>query len=308
MTRPRCSVIIPTYNCLEFLGNALEGVRLQRINDIEIIVVDDGSTDGSDHWLADQAKRDPRLIVLQGERKGPATARNLAIARAQSELVAFLDADDFWMPKKLENQLAFHETNPGVTFSFTDYLHIDIEGKTYGTCFEFWRPNYSGRQAGEFSVIHDAENELLACNVVGTSTVMASRAALQNANGFATDLQSAEDWDLWLKLANRGKVAVSNAVTMNYLMRPNGETQNRQGRIAAMKGIIAPYEKRDDPETRRACKSARARINIAEAEYMRMSGAYWRAAKAHLNAFCGNPERRTARAAISDIAHGFLIR
>jgi hypothetical protein len=136
--------------------------------------------------------------------------------------------------------------------------------------------------------------------------VIATRAALQNANGFATDLQSAEDWGLWLKLANRGKVAVSNAVTMNYLMRPNGETQNRPGRIAAMKGIIAPYETRDDPGTRRACKAARARINIAEAEYMRLSGAYWSAAKAHFGAFVSNPKKRTARAALSDVAHGLF--
>jgi glycosyltransferase involved in cell wall biosynthesis len=308
MTKPRCSVIIPTHNCLKFLGGALESVRLQAIDDTEIIVVDDGSTDGSHDWLRDEATRDSRLVILQGERMGPAGARNLAISQAQSELVAFLDADDLWAPRKLERQLAFHEANPGVVFSFTDYLHIDLEGKTYGTCFEFWRPPYFNEHVGDFSIIDEAESQLLACNVVGTSTVMATRAALQNANGFATDLQSAEDWDLWLKLAGKGRVAVSKRITTNYLMRPNSETQHREARIMAMKEIVASYEKRGGFAIRGACKLARARINIAEAECLRISGQHWQAAKSHLEAFLRSPNRRLARAAISDVAHCLHVR
>lgn len=308
MTIPRCSVIIPTYNCGKYIGRALNSVRVQEVADIEIIVVDDGSTDGTDRWLEEAFVRYGRLVVLQGGHKGPNAARNLAISQARGGLIAFLDADDFWWPEKMLPQLAFHERNPNVSFSFTDYLHFDVSGRTHGTCFEYWSPPFSKRRCGEFSVIQDAERAILASNTVGTSTVVATRAALQNANGFATDLQSAADWKLWLKLANKGRVAVSCAVTMNYLMRSGSISENHSVRIAAMREIVAAYDKCSDPETRRAWRQARARIRVAEAEYLRLSGNHWSAAKAHLGAFLSNPGKRIARAGMSDIANSLFVR
>src|SRR5262249_49063411 len=147
--------------------------------------------------------------------------------------IAFLDADDLWWPHKLARQLEYHGLNQDVGFSFTDYLHVDPRGEVRGTCFDYWRPAYIDRADFGFKTISDPEFELLAANVVGTSTVVASRKALQNANGFASASQSAEDWELWLRLAAIAPVACSAATTTTYLMRPSSETQNRSARIDA---------------------------------------------------------------------------
>lgn len=124
---PRCSVVIPTYNCLDFLPLAIASVRVQAIEDLEILVVDDGSTDGTGEWLAKEAFLDRRIIPLQADGEGPGFARNLAISHARAPLVAFLDADDLWWPHKLARQLGYHELNQDVGLSFTDYLHVDAE-------------------------------------------------------------------------------------------------------------------------------------------------------------------------------------
>jgi glycosyltransferase involved in cell wall biosynthesis len=308
MMKPKCSIIIPTYNCIVFLGHAIDSVRLQGIDDIEIIVVDDGSTDGTDTWLRREARHEPRLRVLESGNKGPSFARNLGITEARSNLVAFLDADDFWWPKKLARQLAFHAANPQATFSFTDYQHVDISGRVHGTCFEYWKPRFHVGSGAQFSTIRAAEQVLLACNLVGTSTVVATRESLLEVNGFDASLNSAGDWDLWLRLAGRAPVAVSSAVTMNYLMRPNSITRNMGARISAMKTILARYEKKDDAMTRRACRLARARIDTAEAEFLRSSGDYLTSATTHARAFIRSGDRSAAHAAISDAANTLLAR
>ena len=298
---PRCSVIIPTYNCLDLLPLAVASVRMQGVEDIEIIVIDDASTDGTGEWLAAESARDPRVVPFNTERKGPSFTRNLAIFQAHAPIIAFLDADDLWWPNKLARALAFHEARPEVGFSFTDYLAATPEGEVRGTCFDFWRPGYLDRRTCDFTIVPDAELELLAANVVGTSTVVASRIALQNANGFAMASRSAEDWELWLRLASRAPVACSAASTATYLMRPTSVTQNKSARIQAMRDIVEPYRRRTDPRARRALRQATARIDTAEAERARDLGDNWSAARAHLRALAGWPEPRTARAAAADV-------
>ena len=241
------------------------------------------------------------MKVIESDGVGPSAARNLAIARAQAELIAFLDADDIWRPGKLAAQLAFHARQPELAFSFTDYLHVDMSGASHGTCFDYWKPTWLARDTGAYVSIPDAEHRLLGCNVVGTSTVVASRNALQNANGFVHHLRSAEDWLLWLNLAHAGGVAASCAVTMDYLMRPNSVSKNQAPRIAAMRKIVARYKDDEGAAARQAWRQAMARIDRAQAEYSRETGEYLRAARHHIASFLRWPERRTARAAVSDL-------
>jgi glycosyltransferase involved in cell wall biosynthesis len=308
MPAPRCSVIIPTYNCRAFLSFALASVRMQELDDIEIIVVDDGSDDGTQEWLNYETLGDSRLVPLQLDRKGPSHARNHALAHARGSYVALLDADDLWWPQKLNRQLAYHERHPDVAFSFTDYLHVDMAGGIHGTCFEYWQARFGNSHAGGYTIVPDAELEILGANVVGTSTVVAPLKALQDANGFAAKLHSAEDWWLWLKLARSGRVACAPAVTMSYLMRPCSVTQNRAARIESMRAIVEPYEARREPRARRAWQRAMSRIDIASAEHSRLSGAYWAAARAHMRAFFRCPNLRVARAAAADVSSALSLR
>ena len=227
---------------------------------------------------------------------------------ARGAFIAFLDADDLWWPGKLNRQLQHHEANPEVAFSFTDYVHFDPQGGLHGTCFDFWKPGYVNRNDRTFHVVPDAELEILGANVVGTSTVVASARALQNANGFPEFSQSAEDWKLWLTLASSGLVSCSSAVTMSYLMRPTSVTANRPSRIAAMRKIVAAYDGRMEPAAKVARRRAHARIRTAEAEHHRQQGASWRAAAAHAGAFITWPDTRSARAAAADIGAMLLAK
>lgn len=275
---------------------------MQTLEDIEVIVVDDGSTDGTAEWLDQYCKAAPwvRVIRTPGS-SGPAKARNAALSAARGRFIAFLDADDLWWPGKLQRQLEHHESNPDVAFSFTDYLHYDLEGQVHGTCFDFWKPTYISRTDGQYRTAPEAEFELLGANVVGTSAVIASARALQNANGFPVDSQSAEDWSLWLRLAASGRVTCSAAVTMSYLMRPASETSNRLARINAMRETVAPYARRKEAAARHAYRRASARIHTAEAEYHSLQGASWRAALSHAGAFLRWPDIRTGRAIAANV-------
>jgi hypothetical protein len=301
MNPTRCSIVIPTRDCLDYLREAIASVAMQDVADIEILVVDDGSSDGTSEWLAHAARLDSRIVATRTEGIGPSGARNIAISQAKSPFIAFLDADDLWWPRKLQKQLAFHEAHPEVAFSFTDYLHIDPDGGLHGTCFEFWAPPFIAGHGREFFTIPDAEFELLATNVAGTSTVMASRIALQNAKGFANHNVSAEDWELWLRLAAKGEVACSTAVTTTYLMRPGSLTQNKPARLAALDEIVGHYAGCRDPMARTAVRLAKRRISIARGELERGNRRYLAAATHHGRAFLAQPTLRIARAMASDL-------
>lgn len=301
MNKPVCSVIIPAYNCVEYLPIALNSVLIQNAGPVEILVLDDGSSDGSWEYLQQAKAKFPELVTLRGRQIGPSEARNLLISMAKSDLIAFLDADDFWWPQKLKAQISFHQENPAVLFSFSDYLHVDMNNLTHGTAFEYWRPRNMPATAAAYCVIEKPLELLLGCNLVGTSTVMARKDALQNANGFAKEMPSAEDWDLWLRLAAQGEVACSSSVTMSYLQRPGSLTANRQTRLTAMRQIIERYEADAPPEMRKALRQAWSRFHTAAAENHRSDNDYFQAAKSHCAAFSSHPTSRLAKALAVDI-------
>ncbi len=125
--RPAVCVVIPTFDRIEFLKPCLESVYAQTFRGFEIVVVDDGSTDGTARWLA--SRRLPRLTLLRNARnRGPARARNRALAAASAQLLAFLDSDDLWRPGYLDAMTrAFRD--PGIVAAFSGYDRIDERGR-----------------------------------------------------------------------------------------------------------------------------------------------------------------------------------
>lgn len=103
---PEVSVIIPAYNLEGYLDTCLQSVLTQTLGNFEAIVVDDGSTDGTPGLLCRYAERDPRIIVVSTPNRGVARARETGIARARGKYIAFLDGDDFWEPRMLEEMTA----------------------------------------------------------------------------------------------------------------------------------------------------------------------------------------------------------
>lgn len=294
---PAVSIIIPTRNAAGWLARAIFSIG--PMLGVEILVVDDGSTDSTAGLLAEFAAHDPRLRVLTGQGKGAAAARNLAIAAARAPLVAFLDADDRWRLGKLEAQLAFHEAHPEAGFSFTDYRHITAQREDRGPCFAYW-PRFAAGLAGRESafLLDAAPAALLAENVVGTSTVMARTELVRELSGFDQDMPHSEDWDLWLRLAASAPVGCLPQVLMDYTMhRPGNLSGQRGARLAAMRIIARRHgaaARRLDPSAMRACA---AQLLVAGAEAAAADGARLKAAVLHLSAGLRQPARRHFREA-----------
>ena len=301
MNKPVCSIIIPTRDCLAYLPTTLATVDLQGRCDLEVILVDDGSSDGTAHWARNRAPSRFSLKVLETGGVGPASARNLGVEAASGQFIAFLDADDVWWPGKLDRQLAYHAEHPETALSFTDYIHVLPDGCTRGTCFEYWRCNWTQALGGAYVELRGAEAKLLGTNLIGTSTVLVGRDHFMRVGGFQKTWPSAEDWDLWLRLAAQGPVACSGAVTMSYLMRPGSETANRGRRVEALRAIISRYEARGEKDMIEAVSQARARIAVGDAEMARAAGNPSAAAVAHMRAMMADPNWRTGRALAADV-------
>jgi glycosyltransferase involved in cell wall biosynthesis len=295
-THPDLSVIIPARNVAGYLPGCIASIAADV--PLEIIVVDDGSTDETPRVLAELAGRDPRLRALRGPARGPSVARNLALAEARAPLVAFLDADDTWRPGKLAAQLALHRAFPTLGFSFTDYRHVTPEGEDRGTCFQYW-PGFASRHAGSgdsFLLGPDALAQLYAENVVGTSTVMAQTRLLKRCCGFGEVLTSAEDWDLWLWLAARAPVGCLKLVGTDYLMhRPGNVSHKAAERAAALRHVAGRHRaaaQAQDPAALRLCE---ARLLAAEAEAAIIAGRPWNALAKQCGAALHQPNRRHLR-------------
>ena len=129
---PLVSIITPVFNAEEFLPEALRSVQSQTLCDWEHILVDDGSTDGSFELIEEAAAADSRVRLLRTrERCGPAKARNQGLECARGKYVAFLDADDLWLPEKLEKCVTWMKSN-GCSLAYHDYRHISRDGKRAG--------------------------------------------------------------------------------------------------------------------------------------------------------------------------------
>ena len=134
------SVIIPTYNCAEFVGEAIESVLSQKMP-VEVIVINDGSTDDTRALL--DVISDPRVLVVHTEKRGLSAARNEGLMRATGEYIAFLDADDRWLPGKLAASIRVLEVSPWTVAVFTNFRRFDTSGYRPGTQFDYY-PEIAG--------------------------------------------------------------------------------------------------------------------------------------------------------------------
>lgn len=290
--RPVVSVVIPTRDALQWLPAAIESVGPDP--DAEIVVVDDGSKDGTLAWLGEMTAKDPRVRFLHGTQGGPSRARNMAIGAVRTPLIAFLDADDRWLPGKLQAQLALHRAHPEIGFSFTDYRHVTMTGEDRGGCFAFW-PRFSARFGGltEPFLLDRPVSTLFAENVVGTSTVIARTDLLRQVGGFPTGMSSAEDWDLWLTLAQRAPVGVVPQLLADYLMHRPGNTTGRLDlRVMAMAMIGERHRAAALAEDPSAEAGFNARMYAARAEIAEAAGEKIRSVKLRLKALAQQPSRR----------------
>jgi glycosyltransferase involved in cell wall biosynthesis len=188
-TRMLVSVVIPTFNCADFLVEAVRSVLDQTYQDFEILVVDDASTDNTKSVLLAFG---PRVRYIRQERAGPSVARNLAILQSQGELIAFLDADDLWRPTKLDRQLEYLNHHPETILVYTDFTRGPSPGSNNESRLQAFKPRDPT----------DPFHALLDENFVATPTVVVRREALARSGLFDPTLKGSEDLDLWLRLAH----------------------------------------------------------------------------------------------------------
>ncbi len=183
------AVIMPARNAADTIAEAVESVLSQIPAVLELIVVDDGSTDATRDVL--DSVMDPRVTVLSCPGVGCGAARNRGLDAARGELIAFMDADDVWLPGKLAAQVAVLESAPGAMVAYSWSEDIDVSGaRTGGYC----RLTRNG----------DVRRALLLRNFLGNgSTPLLYRSVLTETGGFDEALPACEDWDLWLRLAER---------------------------------------------------------------------------------------------------------
>jgi glycosyltransferase involved in cell wall biosynthesis len=210
------SVIMPAFNNAGTIARALDSVAAQTLPPRQLVVVDDGSADGT--AAAAEARRPYlgaiELLVVRQANQGAGAARNRALTAATSTFVAFLDADDEWLPDKIRISLD-HLTDPEVLFVSHDVLVRDCDGReAVRDC------------ARHFVWDGDPFLALSVRGFVGTSTVVARRQAVLDAGGFEPSLRAAQDHDLWLRLAERGRFMVFSGALMRYHINPGGITAN----------------------------------------------------------------------------------
>lgn len=199
--RAQCvvSIILPTYNRLNYLRAAIESILAQSFTDWELIIADDGSGPETRAYLGGLAE-EPRVRVIYLPHTGnPSAVRNSAIRSARGHYLAFMDSDDLWLPTKLAAQLAVHRTNQSRRWSYTAVLRIDADGRTLPT----ETPGQRVVPAGSIFP------RLLTLEVgVATSSVLAERSLVEEVGGFDEAQSFFEDYDLWLRMSLRSEVCV----------------------------------------------------------------------------------------------------
>jgi len=191
------SVIIPCYNAGRFLPEALKSVYAQTYREWEILLVDDGSTDDTPAVASAQGDR---IRYFRQENRGAAAARNLGIARARGEFIAFLDADDVWLPSKLETQLRLFSRRPEPGLVYSDCYSINGNGVVTGF---YLKRRLSSRR--------DPAAEIFIRDYMPNSTVVVRRSCLDLVGPLDESIVLSEDEDLKIRLADRfpvGRVAV----------------------------------------------------------------------------------------------------
>lgn len=211
------SIIMPAYNCVDYIAESIRSVQNQSYRNWELIVADDNSTDGTVDTVRSMAADDNRIHLLETDiNLGPAAARNRAINSAQGDYIAFLDSDDIWFPDKLSRQISFMEQT-GYDFTYTAYEKINERSEKMGIVVSAPKSvNYSsmlyrGDPIGNLTVVYDAT---------------------KLGKFYVPDIKKRNDFALWLKMMHDCKRAYGlNEVLASYRVRAGSISSTRKSEL-----------------------------------------------------------------------------
>ncbi|MHB8894437.1 MAG: glycosyltransferase family 2 protein [Candidatus Geothermincolia bacterium] len=237
---PLVSVILPTYNRSSSLLASIESVLSQTYENIQLIIVDDGSTDSSEEVVL--GLRDARVMYLHhDENMGVAYARNVGIGAAEGSYVAFQDSDDVWRPRKLEVQMRCFEKAPldvGVVYS-------TVSSKS-GDRLEFIPA--PGRKKAEGYLY----NELMSGNFIDMTSAVVRRECFDVTGMFDTRLHRLIDWEMWIRISRRFRFLFIDEVLSEAVIKDDGISRDNEALIDATRMLVDTHfaDRRNDRATR----------------------------------------------------------
>ena len=230
---PAVSVVIPAYNRAASIGAAIASVLRQTFADFEVVVVDDGSTDGT--LAAARAVADPRLRVVAAPRNlGAAGARNLGVAEARGTWIAFQDSDDEWLPDKLTRQMARLATGEDWVGAYCGLLTVGALDPRPGARTRLRYVPDPAVTPAEGNILE----ALLVRNLISTQTLVVRRDLFLALGAFDAEMTPIEDWDFALRLAARGPVAFVDEPLVHQHFSPNSITRWARRRRESQQRMI----------------------------------------------------------------------
>jgi len=258
---PLVSIVLPTYNRERYLREALDSVFAQTYPRWELIIVDDGSTDGTRSYL--ETLRDARIrSVLRAHCGNAARLRNVAIAESAGLYVAFLDSDDLWSPDKLAAQIDALRAHAECRWSYTGFALIDAGGGA------LVRPGARRAPPGGWML-----EEIVDGAPVALPGVLVERSFLQTLGGFDEGLVIGEDLDLWIRLAEASPVTVVSRHLVQVRLHAGNHRVPLLAALACRKSIYERLRSRaTSPRIRRLCERRLARFSLEVAGAARRGG------------------------------------
>tara|TARA_R110002049_G_scaffold42487_4_gene126485 strand:+ start:760 stop:1689 length:930 start_codon:yes stop_codon:yes gene_type:complete len=233
MNNPHFSVILPVYNAAAHLYPTVQSVLSQTERDLELILVDDGSTDDSLAVMLSMAGEDDRIKLVSQPNKGVSAARNLGISEARGSLIAFMDADDLWDVDKLKMHRLFHSQRPKLAASYAKIAFIDHKAR-------------DASKAKTFSTVRSKAlsiEQIISENPVCTmSNLVIAKHAIEKVGGFLTDMSYAEDQEWIARIVSAGHMICGfDRHLVNYRMSPNGLSVDLPAMYAGWRLLASQY-------------------------------------------------------------------
>lgn len=297
MSAPRVTVVMPLYNTRRYVEQAIDSALAQRYRRFELVVVNDGSTDGSGEIAARYAARFPsRVRVVDQPNAGLPAARNTALNAGRGDYFALLDADDAWHPDHLAQAMDAFDADPDLGLVHSNIRRIDADGRQLGVPARRWQPGIDAYRALALREEH-----------VSCPTAVFSREAVRQVGGF--DLQfthlGCEDRDLWLRIAERFRLRYLDRVTADYRVHAASMSRNRERMARARERLLCKMSlsSRGKPLYAQAQAMVQSDLGLeylAEGRVRDAFAAQWRAIATHPRALL--PWRRMARTLIDSAA------
>ena len=258
--RPSISVVIPAYNAAAHIGEALQSVSRQTLAPLEIVVVDDASTDATVTVATALGAR----VIRAARNAGPSAARNAGVAAASGTWIAFLDADDVWADEKLETQWQTIRRWPNAGFSFTDYDMVRVDGSVLSAVNastpEYRRVATTDRHGTAVSFATDSFIDgLVRSMFIRQSSVIVNRELFAKSGGYDESVSLGEDYDLFLRMISLGPAVGVERSLVTYHRRPASLSADPIAELASIDALWEQILARPERYPQGAVRAVEAR-------------------------------------------------